>query len=339
MKSIRNKALISLLLISMSLCITIKRTDKAKSQEETKLFWGDGTFSGGYNCPFMKIKENGSKIKEYGKFFINLSELSSQYGLKFKLLDNQQLDSKLGAFVQKTSTQETFIPWRFFDNLRYEKNFGGYKKFIFDLQNDKQQKRELVFYLPWKAIGNYITLDEALDSITKMTKFRDDQRKEINQAKDTIFIEYQNLVKYKMAQEIRNKKIEEVQSRITEEVISLKTKIHLLHVSLRSKEMQVLKSTSELNMLQTQRNQLNLQLNQAGQSFSRNENLLNSAEKQKLLAQVDNNIRDAKANIETYYKKLDEQCENLNVRPISTFALQGDYTKVEQLLLNVQPSN
>ena len=202
MKSIQTRALVLLLVITMSLCasLNLNREEKSKTTRKSKTasktaakaktgtkttFNGSGTWTSGYDCPYIEVltfNSGSSSITsttQAYKFFPD--KLNSNYGFKF-IMDGG-MDSTLNQFVKTTPTGEKYIPWRYFDTVAYEKKTASFKMIVANLRNDEKKTNVLRFNLPWEFFGSPVSVDQANKLVDIFQNFSTYQKNSINKSK------------------------------------------------------------------------------------------------------------------------------------------------------------
>ena len=128
MKSIRIKALITILLLAITLCSKLRRTETETEVEATfkSLVKATVTASGGdwekgYNCPSIFLAQGAGKQVDQGpahiegiKFIENKGD--NLLGLVLNFEKPIAANSLMAQISKKLAGNKIYIPWRFFNN-------------------------------------------------------------------------------------------------------------------------------------------------------------------------------------------------------------------------------
>ena len=187
MKSIRTKALICLLVLTVTLCSNLKRESESLASD------GDGNWATGYNCPNIMLNISGKDLlpqgraKIQGKLFVDPNNSDNKQGLVIVFKNAIAQNSLIPQVATQISGNKYSIPWRYVTNTFEYTNPNFSNKFIKGkLQNDQGTIFDLSIVLPYNWPTGYIN-DEEGNLIRKRINEKGSQvRSEIVVAKNNI---------------------------------------------------------------------------------------------------------------------------------------------------------
>lgn len=209
MKSIRAKALITLLVISLTLCASnLREESKTYSQSEveaavknnegaTTTGWEGGSWDKGFQCPELSIVPNGIQPPQViGPCTIDGAKLMKNDGyntIGFPVVfkDKPKGGTWIFSICQPEADGKTFVlPWRYIVSSTFTDHFAGNKVLAIELRNDKNDTYDLKIKLPFKYIGNYISVEEGNKIRARINEKAMEIRDDIKKNKDQIVINY-----------------------------------------------------------------------------------------------------------------------------------------------------
>lgn len=211
MKSIRIKALISLLILSISLCASnLREETKTYSQNEVDEAYKNyaqvavtategGSWDKGYDCPELFIEANGIKPElPHGPVHIEGAKLMNNDGynsIGWTIVFKNPPPPKnwINSICNPESDGKTYvIPWRYIVSFNYHNPYLGNKLLRGEVRNDKHDTFFFKLKLPHKMIGWYINDEEGNRIITKINSKAIEVRDFIKKEKEHVLKNYQD---------------------------------------------------------------------------------------------------------------------------------------------------
>ena len=206
MKSIRTKALICLLILSVTLCSNLKREESEtengassslesmlKTFTEAETTAEGGSWAKGFHCPFIFLtpagqsEQNQGAAMIQGKLFVDPNIPENKQGLILNFEKPLSQNTIFPQVASNVSGNKYFIPWRFVKgNFQYTNPMLSYKYIKGNLQNDQGISFDLKIVLPYKYIGHYISDSEGNQIRSRMNEEGRKVRTAIAVAKNNI---------------------------------------------------------------------------------------------------------------------------------------------------------
>ena len=264
MKSIQTKALVTLLVISMSLCASLNRE---KSTTKTKVAIkamtkdvGSGSWSAGYDCPDMIIQQfQPSSLPEIklGAYKFNPSQMSKwKDGLELEINAADALSKEV--FVTNAPGGKIYIPWRYIDenDVEYSKDTLSFKKLTFKVVTDSNKGVKITMLMPYATIGNYIEASQVNDIKDFIIKSASEAKNKILAAKRSLNSNVQELKvcldnKIKITQDAAK-----IKAAALAENEKIKASLQTKGQQLETLKAQIQTKTSEISALVAQRDSL-----------------------------------------------------------------------------------
>jgi len=239
MKSIRNKALITILLIAVSTCSNLKRTEAEtsleamlKSYSTSETTAEGGNWKIGFECPKILLAPSGQEYKDQGpahiqgEKFLDNTITENQNGLVLTFKAPFGIGSLMPSVSKQISGNKHYIPWRNVDPVfTFIDPFLDSKYIQGKVVTDAGQSYNFRIVLPFKYIGSYIT-DEEGNKIRKRINEKAEQIRDIIRVnKEHIYILYpqyriqkENVLKIMAGAAKIDAEVKSIQSKITKQM-------------------------------------------------------------------------------------------------------------------------
>jgi hypothetical protein len=337
MKSIDLKALITLLVITMSLCATFNRENKStsktssKTQTKTKSD-GSGTWADGYDSPRIDITPIGGSKVETGRYTFKPAQMGSwNDGFEIEQLVPTTPAQK-DIMVSNAPGGKIYIPWRFIDEGDVENGKWtlSNKWLSFKVTTDSNTTYQVVLVMPWAAWSTYITTTQVTTIqntiITKVTSAKN----EIKKTKTSLKTNVQEL-----ANEMANKqKASADQAAIKQKAIAdnqaIKASLDAKAQQLNAIKIQINTKNEALAGLISQRDTLNTETSNLGNEIDGDTILLDAPARQKAVAEAGAKIEQIKKDVTHEINSIKGQAPDAycvtaaNEAQTATFALDSN---------------
>ena len=322
MKSISLKALITLLVITMTICASLNRETKSKTVTKTETKTksdGSGNWSDGYSAPRIDITPvaGGAKVST-GQWTFKPANMNSVWRDGFEVEGINLAAAPYNAapfnqiFVQNAAGGSVYIPWRWIDSNDIESGkWTLSNKFVtFKLTNDANTTYHITLVMPWAVWSTYITMKQVTDLVTGMVTRSTDAQNAIIKSKTSLKTNVQEL-----AVQLENKKKSQADAakikndaKAANELImtSLKNKGQQLNVI----KIQIAAKTNELSTLINQRDTLNSETTKIANEIEGDTVLLNAEERAKAVANAAKQITQLKKDITHEINHIKEQASD-----------------------------
>lgn len=341
MKSIEIKSYILVSLIALSLCASLERVTRTKSKTETKSqtkeYNGDGSWNGGFNAPKMDISRpsDGSVLATSGRYSFNASKFSSKDGWVFKM-DN--IPAEIQKFVQVNAQGNTYIPWRYFNDVASGKLPQSYKYIFGSVTNDEGLNLKITFYMPWAAIGNYITTEEVSSLRDSINGWKDAQKTEISTSKKQIYTLYQNMVGSKKAKDTATQDAATVKATLEAAILNNQNLIKQHQTNAKALNDSINKATVEITNIQAQIDALQNIINENNTKYENNLKLIDDKSRLTVMAELDKTIETETNDVNSALDQLNFWARNnLEFTNLRAAALKGDSNAVINSLVKIAP--
>ena len=344
MKSIEIKSLIALLVITMTLSASLMRETKAASKtarkskaKTTTTSDGSGSWALGYDCPYIEVLNSQQIVTETsGRWSFKPTTIDANNGFGF-VMDGQVIPG-LAKFVQLTTNNEKYVPWRFFDNVTYEKKSASNKMIVCMVRNDQGEKTTLRFNLPHKWFGSYVDVKQANDLKSLFSKYADKQKNDIQSHKniiDSMFGQLQSATRAQLtAQQNEAQLIAEVKANIQKNQALLVTK----RQQLKTFDDQIQAARPAIQGLNNSADAILAEIQAMDQQQSNNILLINDESRKELFVNVEKALKKEADDVTRDLNALKLQVPSYNMDFVIQASVAGDVTKTAQLLAGIQPN-
>lgn len=350
MKSIQLKSFAFALLIAMSVCASLDRATRTKTKTATKTatksetntdsktktkYDGNGSWTGGYNAPFIKLHQNGNLVATSGKYSFNASKFSGSLGWIFTM-DN--MPAEIQKVTQKTPQGEDYVPWRYFNTIGYGKLTWSYKYMYGNLKNDNNESFTIEFYLPWRSSGDYITYDQCIGLRGDIAKWGTAQKQEIITSKAQVNNALVSMTSAKKALDTQKEDAAALKAKIEAEIAQKKTQVDGHKATLKTTDAAIIKLSTEIQGLTAQIETIENTINNDNLEVANNDKLIDDTERAKVMATLDTKITDELNDVGEAITSLAHYCRNVNMAPIKTAAEKGDDAALDAGLKGIAPA-
>ena len=307
MKSIDLKALITLLVISMSLCATLNRenksTSKTASKTETKTKTksdGSGSWNDGFDSPRIDITPVGGAKAESGRWTFKPANMASTWADGFEIENLAPTTAaEKDIMVSNAPGGKIYIPWRFIDEGDVETGKWTWSnKFIsFKATSDANVTYNVVLVMPWAATETYISTKEVTSIANGIIQKTADAKNAIRKTKTSLRTNVQEL-----AVEMSNKQkalgdAAAIKAKATADNEAIKVSLQQKGTQLNQIKIQIATKTSELSALINNRDTLNSETNKLGNEIDGDTLLLNPVSRNKAIAEAATQITQLKKDV------------------------------------------
>jgi len=255
MKSNKIKALIAILILTVSACSNLLRTEKTevdatfKSLVKAQVTANGGDWTKGFNCPEILLSTKGGKDVNQGEAHIEGIQFlenkgDNLLGLVLTFKKPVAPNSLMSQVSKVIAGNKIYIPWRFLlHNFSYTNPFFNNKFIKGDLVNDQRVPFQLTIKFPYAYTTSYIN-DEQGNAIRKRMNSKSHEiHGNIRSAKEYIdrrFPAYKNA-----NNDINN--IKNGQKKIDEQILKNQGEIENIKKNNAAKEIELKKLTIEFN--------------------------------------------------------------------------------------------
>ena len=306
MKSIDLKALITLLVISMSLCATLNRETKSTSKTDTKTKTktstktgndGSGSWNAGFVCPKMTITKVGGSEVSTGNWGFKPANMGSWTdGFEIESLTPTSADEK---DIMLTSGGKVYIPWRFIDggDVTSGKFTLSYKFITFKVVTDTQTTYKIVLYMPYADVGNYISGQEVTSIANSIVNKVSSTKNLIKTTKTTLREDVKELTIAMLNKQTALGNAQAIKDKAVSDNLEIKAKQAILVAKLNSVKIQIATKVSELGQIINNRDSLNTETSSLGNEIDGDTLLLDSEARNKAIAGAATKITQLKKDV------------------------------------------
>ena len=342
MKSIEIKSLIALLVITMTLSASIMRETKAASKttrkskaKTTTTSDGSGSWAQGYNCPFIEVlNSQQTVINTSPRWSFKPTTINSAKGFGFVMDD--AVPAELAAFVQ-VSNGEKYVPWRFFDNVTYGKQFASYKMIVAIVRNDQGAFTTLRFNLPWARFSDYITVSQVNHLISTISNFADQQKNNIQANKSNIITQFGQMEAATKAQASAAQNEAQLKAATEANIQKNQALLAEKRTAMKTMDIQINSAKPIISQFQAQADKLASDRQALEQEYDNNEKLIDDKARAQIFKNIDVNIKKELEDVVVDITLLGKQCANYQMAGVIAAAQSGSTSKVTELLLAIQP--
>ena len=208
MKSIGIKSLITILIITLTLCSKLRRTETDTEVEATfKSFVTatvtetGGNWDKGFNCPSIFVSQGEGKEVDQGPAHIQGVKLIedkvlNRNGLILNFVKPIAPNSLMAQISQKISGNMIYIPWRFLEpNFVFEDPLFDNKNISGNLKTDSDVNYHLKINFPYAYLTTYLEADKGNKIRGHINYIAQNNRATIRSAREAIkrsYPEYRN---------------------------------------------------------------------------------------------------------------------------------------------------
>ena len=344
MKSIEIKALIALLVITITLSASVMRETKAaaktvrKSKSKTMEYNGSGSWSAGYDCPYIEVLNAQMQVVEQTKkWSFKPTGIIGSYGFRFVM--DEAVTPLFSKYVRQIKlTGEKYVPWRFFDNVKYQKKSSSFKMLVCDMRNDLGEKNTIRFNLPWKFIGSYISVGQTQDLKAKFISWADSQKNAIQAAKANTDSYFGEASAAKRALDSATTDAAALKAATEANIQKNQALLVERRAAIKAVDAQIQTARPTIMGLRASEEAISAEMQAADQQYGNNVKLIDDNQRQEEFAKVDASITAETNEVIGDITKLKVQCPNYSMDAVTTAASAGDANKVGQLLMGFQPT-
>lgn len=331
-----SRYIILLIIINISFISSRRKSGKSyltsKKVETKTKFNGSGKFNGELNCPYIQTKFKGKKTTT-GTYSFSPSELTYNSGFQFSLTEN---DLVLSKFIH-VKDNISYIPWRYFTNIKGGKKLFSYKYIYVQMRNDNDEEIDAYFYLPWKYYGSIVSEDQRNELVNNMIKYADYEREQINKHKDNVELHFENMRAAHNALESTKKSLEVFKQETESKIMKNKARMIQLETELNEVEHDFSRNKVATRILELNMREIKVKMSMLQKKSESNLELIDDNLRILTYKEIDAKIIRYRLN---YRAKLDEfiyYCRNADMQHVNQAVIDTDSTKLNEAFNKIQP--
>lgn len=208
---------------------------------------------------------------------------------------------------------------------------------VCSVRNDKRDKNTIRFNLPWKFMGNYVTVSQAELLVSKFDEFAGQQKNAIQASKNNVDAYFGSIKTSQRALDIAKSNEATLKASLEANIQKNQALLNERRTSMNSLEMQISNARPTLVALNAQQDAIASEMKALDQQYSNNINLIDDQSRADKFKNIEKNISKEVEEVIAEITKLKTLAGNYNFDSVQSAASAGDVAKVTQLLVGVQP--